>query len=53
MNDFYEFNIGMYKTNTMYTPMFQGTQCGDEETELKLHSLCCDILKERMRRYQH
>ena len=48
---FYEFNIGMYKTNTMYTPMFQGTQCGDEEAELKLHSLCCDILKERIKRY--
>lgn len=44
---FHEFNIWMYRTNTMYTPMFQGSQSGDTEAELALHTLCCEILMKR------
>lgn len=46
--DFKELDNRMYVLNTMYTPMFQGTQCGDPEEELRLHALCCDILKSRI-----
>lgn len=45
---FRELDSNMYILNTMYMPMFQGTQCGEPEEELRLHSLCCDILKSRI-----